>query len=107
MSAAMTFKGVYRYAGTSELEAAIAAVRELVEGEDDDFPDLFEDGGLRRKGLELKVDVDWSAPSDFYFAYETIVEALAERAIAGSVESTLEGVDGTEVFPAGPRDDDS
>jgi hypothetical protein len=106
IASAVTFKGVYRYASAAALEAALDHVQELLDGEDDDFPDLLGDGAIKRKGLELKVDIDWTCPRDIYYAYETIVEALAERAVAGSVTATLEGRDGVEVYPSGPRHDD-
>ena len=88
----MTFSGVYRYASTEDLEAAIAQVSELLDGEDDDeLIDGF-DTALRRRGLELKVDLAAQCPHDWYYAYETLVEVLSARAIEGVVESSVDDV---------------
>jgi hypothetical protein len=78
----MTFAGVLRYASVDALEAAIAAIEALLDGEDDDFA---ADLQLRRKELELRVRVDSECPRDWYLAYETLVETLAATAIAGEV----------------------
>ena len=88
----MTFSGVYRYASTEDLDAAIAQVSELLDGEDDDeLVDGF-DTALRRRGLELKVDLTTQCPRDWYYAYETLVEVLSARAVEGVVESSVDNV---------------
>ena len=78
----MTFAGVLRYASVSEVDAAVAAIEALLDGEDDDFA---ADLQLRRRELELRVRIDSERPHDWYLAYETLVETLAANAIAGEV----------------------
>ncbi|MEJ7601098.1 MAG: hypothetical protein WKG01_24560 [Kofleriaceae bacterium] len=87
--ASMTFSGVYRYASTEDLNAAIAEVTALLDGEDDDeLIDGF-DAALRRRDLELKVDLAADGPRNWYEAYETLVEVLSTRAVEGVVESSV------------------
>jgi hypothetical protein len=50
----------------------------------------------------LHVHIDTSAPSDWWFIYESIVQALAKHAQAGKVEGMIEGGDEPETFAAGP-----
>lgn len=82
----MTFAGSYRFATAEDLDAAIAGVEELLDGEDEAFvPDLE----LRRRGLELRVRVDAECPRDWYLAYETLIEALAATAVEGEVDGEI------------------
>jgi hypothetical protein len=81
----MTFAGVLHYASARDLEAAIAAIEELLEEEDDDF-----DLGLRRRELALRVDVDVECRRDWYLAYETLIEALAAKAISGEIVGEID-----------------
>lgn len=83
----VTFRGSFRYASASDLEAALAAIQALIDGEDDDLATELE---LRRKDAELRVRVDTTCARDEYLAYETLVETLAERAIAGEVVGEID-----------------
>jgi hypothetical protein len=105
VSTEFTFKGSYRYDSAKTVKRAIASVRELLAEEDDDLPDPFEDGELVDDGLTIKVDVDTSAPSDWFFVYESLVETLASLAESGSVTSTQDG-DESDTYPAGADEDD-
>lgn len=83
----MTFAGVFRYATASEIDAAITAVQELLDGEDDDFAGDLE---LRRRELALRIRVDTECPRDWYLAYETLIETLAANAIDGEVVGEID-----------------
>ena len=101
MSSGMTFKGVYRYADVGELEAALDEVQQYLAGlvEADDFSLSF-DTEVKRGDLEITVDIDTSCPDDWRHIYESVIETLAEHAIDGKVEATIEGAEGVETFPA-------
>jgi hypothetical protein len=92
LPARMTFAGTYRFASGSDLDTAIAAVEELLTGEDDET--FAADLQLRRRTVEgqpeLRVRVDTECPRDWYLAYEALIEALAEHAIAGEVVGELD-----------------
>jgi hypothetical protein len=98
-TASMTFDGSYRFASPDDLDAAIEAVRELLESEEEELAGDF-DTALRRRGVELRIHIDTECPRDWYYAYATLVEMLAERAVAGTVEGRLEGSDHVESYVA-------
>ena len=80
----MTFAGVLRYASVEDLDAAIAAVEALLEDEDDfELP-------LRRRGLELRVELDIECPRDWYLAYEALIEALTAHAREGEISGEID-----------------
>lgn len=97
----MSFKGSYTYATAKALDATLAETSELLD--DPDMPSPF-DGEIERKGLTLRIEIDTSCPSDWYFTYEAIIETLAQAAKSGSVEATCEGE--SETIEAGPDEDD-
>lgn len=83
----VTFRGSFRFAEVSELEAALAQLQELVDGEDDDLATALV---LRRRDCELRVIVDTTCARDEYLAYETLVEALATFASTGEVTGEID-----------------
>lgn len=83
----VTFRGGYRYATNADLEAALAAIQELIDGEDDD---LASDLVLKKKDCELRVRVETTCARDEYLAYETLVETLASFAIGGEVHGEID-----------------
>jgi hypothetical protein len=99
LPARMTFSGVYRYASAPELEAAVAEVSELLDAEDDEALASGFDKALRRRGIELRIELDTECPRDWYLAYETLVELLAARATTGTVDGSLDEV--VRSYPAG------
>ena len=100
LGASMTFVGVYRYASAAELEAAVAELSELLDAEDDDTLAAGFDRALRRRGIELRLDLEATGPRDWYLAYEALVETLGTHAASGAVDGTIEGV--AKSYPAGP-----
>jgi hypothetical protein len=83
----VSFRGSYRYASSGDLERAITAVQELIDGEDDEIaPSL----ALKKKECELRVLVETTCARDEYLAYETLVETLASFAIAGEVHGEID-----------------
>ena len=95
----MAFHGSYRFASTDELESTLTAVQEMLAEEADEIAGVFEHG-LKRRGAELRVDIDTRQPSDWYYTLATFVEALAERAVSGAVESSLAGNKHVESYVA-------
>ena len=89
----MSFKGSYTYATAKALDATLAESSELLD--DPDMPSPF-DGEIERKGLTLRIEIDTSCPSDWYFT--------SQAAKSGSVEATCEGE--SETIEAGPAEDD-
>jgi hypothetical protein len=92
----VTFSGSYRYASAADLEASLAAIQELIDGEDDDLVPALE---LKRKGCELRIRVDTTCARDAYLAYETVIETLSTRAIDGEVTGEID--DTITHYPAG------
>jgi hypothetical protein len=90
LPASMTFSGVFRYASASELEAAVAEVSELLDAEDDEALASGFDKALRRRGIELRIELDITCPRDWYLAYESLVELLATRASSGAVDGSID-----------------
>jgi len=103
MAYGMTFKGVYRYASTVELDAAFAELARLLRDADEDFRVAHDAAVFERNGLAVRIDVDMAAPSSFYMAFESIIEVFAEHAISGNVDASFEGAVGIESIPAGAR----
>ncbi|HEY5937762.1 MAG TPA: hypothetical protein VIU61_24105 [Kofleriaceae bacterium] len=101
LPARMTFSGVYRYPSASDLEAAVAEVSELLDAEDDEALASGFDQALRRRGIELRIELDCECPRDWYLAYETLVELLAARASSGLVDGSVD--DTAHSYPAGAR----
>jgi hypothetical protein len=83
----VTFRGGFRYANTEQLDAALAAIQALIDGEDDDLASELE---LKRKGCELRVRVDTTCARDEYLAYETLIETLGSFAIEGEVVGEID-----------------
>ena len=95
----VVFRGSFRYADAAELERALDAIRELLDGEDDDIASDLE---LRRKHCELRVRVDTTCARDEYLAYETLVETLATFAIDGEVTGEIDDTITTYGVPSTP-----
>ena len=83
----VTFRGSYRFASIEQLDAALAAIQELIDGEDDDLAAELE---LKKKGCELRIRVDTTCARDEYLAYETLIETLASGAIDGEVVGEID-----------------
>jgi hypothetical protein len=83
----VTFRGSFRFSDVGELEAALAQVQALIDGEDDDMAAALV---LSRRGCELRVVVDTICAHDEYLAYETLIEALATFASAGEVTGEID-----------------
>lgn len=83
----VTFRGSFRFSGVDELEAALAALQQLIDGEDDELATALV---LRRRGSELKVSVDTICARDEYLAYETLIETLATFACSGEVSGEID-----------------
>jgi hypothetical protein len=83
----VSFRGSFRYANTDDLETALAAIQELIDGEDDDLAPALE---LKRRDRELRVRVETTCARDHYLAYETLIEALASNAIDGDVTGEID-----------------
>ncbi len=84
----VTFRGEFRYANADQLERAVAAIQELIDGEQDD--DLASDLKLSRRHCELRVRVATTCARDEYLAYETLIETLGSFAIAGEVTGEID-----------------
>lgn len=85
--AKVEFRGSFRFANVDQLERALAAIQELIDGEDDD---LASELMLRKKDCELRVRVDTTCARDEYLAYETLIETLGSFAIDGEVTGEID-----------------
>jgi hypothetical protein len=95
----VTFRGSFRYGSVEDLDAGLAEIQQLIDGEDEDLvPDLE----LRRRGCELRVRVDTTCARDSYLAYETLIEALASRACDGEVVGEIDDTITQYAAPAKP-----
>lgn len=83
----MTFRGSFRFAEVGDLEAALAQLQALIDGEDDEIASALV---LRRRGCELRVVVETICARDEYLAYEALIEALATFATAGEVTGEID-----------------
>ncbi len=81
------FRGSFRFANADDLERALAAIQELIDGEEDDLASELE---LWRKQCELRIRVDTTCVRDEYLAYETLIETLGTFAIAGEVTGEID-----------------
>ena len=95
----VVFRGSFRYPDATELERALDAIQELLDGEDDDLASELE---LRRRDCELRVRVDTTCARDEYLAYETLVETLATFAIDGEVTGEIDDTITTYSSPTAP-----
>ncbi|MBA3404462.1 MAG: hypothetical protein H0U13_07255 [Gemmatimonadaceae bacterium] len=86
----VTFRGGFRYATAEDLDAALAAIQALIDGEDEELaPDLE----LKKRACELRIRVDTTCARDQYLAYETLIETLASLAqdgeVVGEIDDTI------------------
>jgi hypothetical protein len=94
----VTFRGGFRFANSDQLDAALAAIQELIDGEDDDLASELE---LKKKGCELRIRVETVCARDEYLAYETLIETLASFASGGDVVGEIDNTITTYAAAAG------
>ena len=85
----VSFRGSFRYANTEDLETALAAIQELIDGEQDDV-ELVPALVLKRRDCELRIRVETTCARDHYLVYETLIETLAAQAIEGDVTGEID-----------------
>jgi hypothetical protein len=81
-STSVSFRGAFRFASAGDLDAAVSAIQDLIDGETDDVATDLE---LHRKGCELRVRVETQCARDEYLVYETLIETLGTFASSGEV----------------------
>lgn len=86
----MRFSGTLVYGSADDMAEAHAEVEELVEEEDPDFVELFQESHeewFAEDGANLIVAIDVFGPGDWWFILESIVEIYAGFAVSGVVDS--------------------
>jgi hypothetical protein len=101
MSTSFSFTGSYQFDSASLIEAALDDLRD-VRDDETEIPDPFDQGEIVIDRTEVRFAITGARPSHWYDYYDTIVQALADRARAGEVVATCEDV--VEVYKAGPLD---
>lgn len=100
MSAEMKFEGTLKFSDEDELAEAIADAGALLDDEPELAELLNEETAIDVGHLRVSIDIDLSGPADWFFTLEGIVEAFADRAVAGSIACWYDGEEQDPYEPA-------
>jgi hypothetical protein len=105
----MRFEGKLGYEDGAAAGEALARAKALLEEDDEDLRELFADETdpfIRVSAETIKVTIELSGPSDWWFSLEGVIETLAETATSGFVDGDLEGAEGKVRYHAGGEEEE-
>jgi len=109
MSLTFSYQGTLKYDAASFEEANLACKKYFEELKEEETPEEYEsikdwwEESYKLGNNEIKIDLDYSGPSDRFSIFECIIGDYLARAHAGSLQFLMEGSDEPDELKAGTK----